>query len=307
MPSLVPTELAAPLGRCLKMRVAKTLRRMPIASATPTTSAALVALPLSDDAAGSPAQCIPVTVATPSARARPTSTSHRPPCRGRRGARARRLRDRRERRRARRARPRPRRAGTVAVERRAPGRTTSPAAARAAPAACWLARRPAAIWSCTRWCSTRSARARARHQHPAASHPGDRDRAGRAGQMIHRDQWAFDFFPLPGRLRGPVQHHLGDDRLHRGERRDARHPRQPPARGPARVRHADTEPAEMPAGSVLLLHRRALPRRRRQPLERRALRRQPHLRRELAAPGGEPVPGRAAPRSRAPSPSRCCA
>ena len=32
---------------------------------------------------------------------------------------------------------------------------------------------------------------------------------GEPAQLIHRDQWAFDFFPFPSGLRGAVQHHLG--------------------------------------------------------------------------------------------------
>ena len=32
---------------------------------------------------------------------------------------------------------------------------------------------------------------------------------GEPAQLIHRDQWAFDFFPVPDRLRGAVQHDLG--------------------------------------------------------------------------------------------------
>ena len=57
---------------------------------------------------------------------------------------------------------------------------------------------------------------------------------------------------VPERLRSPVQHDLGDDRLHRRERRDPRDSRQQSARGQAAAsREADTEPAEMAKGSVL--------------------------------------------------------
>ena len=117
---------------------------------------------------------------------------------------------------------------------------------------------------------------------------------GEPGQMIHRDQWAFDFFPFPsgyevqcntiwamtdfteanGATRVIPGSHRLDDRLE--------------------FRHADSEPAEMPAGSVLfytgaLYHGGGANR-----SDRGALRPQHHLRAQLAAPGGEPVPGGAA-------------
>ena len=46
---------------------------------------------------------------------------------------------------------------------------------------------------------------------------------GETEQPIHRDQWAFDFFPFPAGLRGAVQHPVGAHRLHGGERRHPSH------------------------------------------------------------------------------------
>ncbi|MFT4657072.1 MAG: hypothetical protein ACJAXA_001545 [Candidatus Aldehydirespiratoraceae bacterium] len=44
-------------------------------------------------------------------------------------------------------------------------------------------------------------------------------------QPIHRDEGAFDFFDFPSDVHPPVQHDLGNDRLHRSERRHTSHPR----------------------------------------------------------------------------------
>jgi ectoine hydroxylase-related dioxygenase (phytanoyl-CoA dioxygenase family) len=109
------------------------------------------------------------------------------------------------------------------------------------------------------------------------------------GQQIHRDQWAFDFFPFPSgyevqcntiwamtdftEANGATRVIPGSNTLE--DRRE--------------FAYEDTEPAEMPAGSVLF-YGLALPRRRREPLRSRPLRAQHHLCGELAPPGGEPVP-----------------
>ena len=92
---------------------------------------------------------------------------------------------------------------------------------------------------------------------------------GEPAQLIHRDQWAFDFFPFPKGYEVAVQHDLGDDRLHRGERRDAGHPGQQPASTTgcsSPRRHGAGGDGE---GLGALLHRQPLPRRRREPLGRR--------------------------------------
>ena len=76
---------------------------------------------------------------------------------------------------------------------------------------------------------------------------------GEPAQPVHRDQWAFDFFPFPAGFEVECHTMWAMYRLHRGERRDARHPgqqhvgRQAAARRPTR-----RSPAEMPKGSVLL-------------------------------------------------------
>ncbi len=86
------------------------------------------------------------------------------------------------------------------------------------------------------------------------------------GQRIHRDQWAFDFFEFPVRLRRPVQHDLGDDRIHRGQRRDAADAGESTSAGqlrPHRRRHRAGGDDE---GVVPALHGQGVPRRRRQPI-----------------------------------------
>ena len=88
---------------------------------------------------------------------------------------------------------------------------------------------------------------------------------GEPAQLVHRDQWAFDFFPFPAGLRGRVPHDVGDERLHRGERRDARHPRQSPLRGQAAA-HGGRDGSRGDAeGLGAPLPRVAVPRRRREP------------------------------------------
>ena len=97
--------------------------------------------------------------------------------------------------------------------------------------------------------------------------------------MIHRDQWAFDFFPFPTgyEVQCNTIWAMTDFTEENGATRVV--PGEQPARGPARSstqsRH---EPAEMPAGSVLfytgaLYHGGGANR-----SQRRALRAQHHLR-----------------------------
>ena len=113
---------------------------------------------------------------------------------------------------------------------------------------------------------------------------------GETPQPIHRDQWAFDFFPFPagyevqcntiwaltdfteenGATRVVVGSNRREDRL---------------AVRPRRHRAGRDGPR---LGALLLGER--LPRRRGQPLRRHPHRAEHHLQRGLAAPGGEPVP-----------------
>ena len=70
--------------------------------------------------------------------------------------------------------------------------------APAAPEVC----RPFAQLSRSRrasdWCSPPSIGPRRPHDRlSTAPDSGDRPRAGQGGQLVHRDQWAFDFFPFP--------------------------------------------------------------------------------------------------------------
>ncbi len=117
---------------------------------------------------------------------------------------------------------------------------------------------------------------------------------GESAQPIHRDQWAFDFFPFPpgyevqcnfiwaltdfteenGATRVVPGSNLGEDRMSFGP--------------------DDTEPAEMSRGSVLcysgsVYHGGGANR-----SDADAHRVEHHLQRGLVAPGGEPVPLRAA-------------
>ena len=74
---------------------------------------------------------------------------------------------------------------------------------------------------------------------------------GEPAQPVHRDQWAYDFFSFPTGLRGAGEHDVGDERLHRGERRETSFPAVI-ARPTARYTEADTVGAEMRSGSVVL-------------------------------------------------------
>jgi hypothetical protein len=65
---------------------------------------------------------------------------------------------------------------------------------------------------------------------------------GEPGQMVHRDQWAFDFFSFPKGFEVECHTIVGDVGVHRGERRDSHHPWKQPlgrtscARGTTRPR-----------------------------------------------------------------------
>ena len=68
------------------------------------------------------------------------------------------------------------------------------------------------------WASPDLMRRRSTIQLP---HPTDHDLARRDRQQkLHRDQMAFDFYPFAARLPRAMQHDVGADRLHRGERGD---------------------------------------------------------------------------------------
>ena len=113
---------------------------------------------------------------------------------------------------------------------------------------------------------------------------------GETPQPIHRDQWAFDFFPFPAGYEvqcntiwaltdfteenGATRVVVGSNR--REDKLDVR-----PRRHRAR--------RDGPGLGALLLGER-LPRRRGQPFRRHPHRPEHHLQRGLAAPGGEPVP-----------------
>ena len=130
---------------------------------------------------------------------------------------------------------------------------------------------------------------RARHQLPAAPHPGHRHRPRRDGPADPPRPVGLRLLPLPAGLRGAVQHHLGPHRLHRGERR---HPdragQQPPRTSVLRARRHRAGRDDAGLGALLLGQR--VPRRRGQPFRARPDRPQHHLQRGLVAPGGEPVP-----------------
>ena len=132
---------------------------------------------------------------------------------------------------------------------------------------------------------------RSRDELPAAPHAGDRDRPGRARAARAPRPMGVRLLPVPGRLRGRVPHDVGDERLHRGERRDPRDPREQQLGRQAAARPRTRPfPAEMPKGSVLLYlgslyHGGGANR-----SARAAPRHQRRLHAFVVAPGGEPVP-----------------
>ncbi len=110
------------------------------------------------------------------------------------------------------------------------------------------------------------------------------------GQSIHRDEWAFDFFPFPSDVHPQCNtiwamtdftEENGATRLIPGSQDwpvEAR-----PRRERDRARRDDQ-------GVVPALHRQGVPRRRRQPFRCGPDRTEPHLLRRMAPSGGEPVP-----------------
>ena len=141
---------------------------------------------------------------------------------------------------------------------------------------------------------------------PAAPHPGDLDRAGLARPVDPPRPVGVRLLRVPERLRRAVQHDLGDDRLHGGERRDPVDAGQPAPARQLRAHRRRDRAGRDDEGFVPALHGQGVPRRRRQPLRADPHRTQHHLRRRLAAPGGEPVPVGAARCRRERCPTTCC-
>ena len=129
---------------------------------------------------------------------------------------------------------------------------------------------------------------------------------GEPAQLIHRDQWAFDFFPFPAgyEVQCNTIWAMTDFTEENGATRVI--PGSNSSTTGCSSPRRDTVPAEMPKGSVLfytgsLYHGGGANR-----SERRALRHQHHLQPRVAAPGGEPVPlGAARDRAHA-ARSTCC-
>ena len=123
---------------------------------------------------------------------------------------------------------------------------------------------------------------------------------GQDAQYVHRDQWAFDFFSFPNGYEvtcntiwamSDFTEENGGTRVIPGSHR---------FEDKLRFTEADTEAAEMKKGSALIytgaLYHGGGP----EPVRRTAQRREHHVLRRLAAPGGEPVPlGPAGDRARA--------
>ena len=109
------------------------------------------------------------------------------------------------------------------------------------------------------------------------------------GQSIHRDEWAFDFFPFPSDVHPQCNTiwAMTDFTEENGATRVI-----PGSQDwPVQLDHdvSETVPAEMTQGLVPALHGQGVPRRRREPLRRGADRAEPHLLRRVAAAGGEPI------------------
>ena len=102
----------------------------------------------------------------------------------------------------------------------------------------------------------------ARDDLPPAPDADHRHRAGRIGAGRAPRPVGIRFLPVPEGLRGAVQHDLGDDRLPRGERRDARDSGQQPLRRQARVRNRGHRVCRDGCGLGARLHGLAVPRRR---------------------------------------------
>ena len=103
---------------------------------------------------------------------------------------------------------------------------------------------------------------------PAAPHPDHRDRAGPGCAADPPRSVGLRLLSVPERLRRPVQHDLGDDRLHRDERRHARDPGQQPPRRQAPVQARGHRVRGDGEGVLLPLHRFGLSRGWREPLGR---------------------------------------
>ena len=107
------------------------------------------------------------------------------------------------------------------------------------------------------------------HQLPAAPDPGHRHRSRRARPAHPPGPVGLRLLPVPRRLRGAVQHHLGPDRVHRGQRGHPGGAGQPPRSRRPDLRRGRQRGRRDGAGLGPLLHRRRVPRGRRQPLRAR--------------------------------------
>ena len=148
--------------------------------------------------------------------------------------------------------------------------------------------------------------ARSCDQLSTPSHADNLDRPRRARPDDSSRPMGVRFLPVPARLRSPVQHDLGDDRLHRGKRRDARDSRQQSLRRQAALHRSRHRAGRDDQRVGALLHRQHLSRRRREPLESYPHRNQHHLQRLVAPPGRKSIPiGAAGNRAHAPGRPAC--
>ena len=130
---------------------------------------------------------------------------------------------------------------------------------------------------------------------------------GQPAQYVHRDQWAFDFFSFPAGYEVTCNtiwamtdftEENGGTRVIPGSHR---------FEDKLRFTEADTEADGDDEGLGAHLHRRALPRRRAEPVRRDAQRREHHLLRRVGCARRRTSTSRCRPRSRASCPTTCCA
>ena len=114
---------------------------------------------------------------------------------------------------------------------------------------------------------------------------------GSPAQMIHRDQWCFDFFPFPADVDVEVSSIWALEDFTETQRRHTRGTGQPsPAERGARSRSSESSPAEMPRGSVVLYLGSTFHGGGANDSDRVRVRYQRRLRARVAASGREPVP-----------------